>query len=152
VTEPGGLEMPNVDRVESRIAWDLARHALWAAPLPILAVGLWRGWAGAGAVAIAFVLVVANFLASAGIVGWTARNAPHLLMGAALFGFLLRVGVVFLVALGIQALDIVDMGVLAVTLLVTHLGLLFWETRSISLSLASPGLKPRAGELPRYES
>jgi hypothetical protein len=26
---------------------------------------------------------------------------------------------------------------------VTHLGLLFWETRSVSLSLAYPGLKPK---------
>ena len=31
---------------------------------------------------------------------------------------------------------------LAVTILVTHLGLLFWETRYVSPSLAYPGLKP----------
>jgi hypothetical protein len=32
---------------------------------------------------------------------------------------------------------------LAITIVVTHLGLLFWETRHVSASLAYPGLKPR---------
>jgi len=31
----------------------------------------------------------------------------------------------------------------AAVLLVTYLGLLFWETRYVSASLAFPGLKPR---------
>ncbi len=33
---------------------------------------------------------------------------------------------------------------LAFTLVITHLGLLIWETRYVSASLAYPGLKPRA--------
>jgi hypothetical protein len=32
---------------------------------------------------------------------------------------------------------------LALTILVTHLGLLAWETRYVSATLAYPGLKPR---------
>jgi len=32
---------------------------------------------------------------------------------------------------------------LALTIGVTHLGLLIWETRYVSASLAYPGLKPR---------
>jgi len=32
---------------------------------------------------------------------------------------------------------------LGTTLVLTHLGLLFWEMRYVSLSLAHPGLKPR---------
>jgi hypothetical protein len=34
---------------------------------------------------------------------------------------------------------------LGITVLVSHLGLLFWETRYVSASLAFPGLKPRKG-------
>ena len=34
---------------------------------------------------------------------------------------------------------------LGVTILVTQLGLLWWETRHVSLSLAYPGLKPPQG-------
>jgi hypothetical protein len=36
----------------------------------------------------------------------------------------------------------VDLWVLAVTVLTTHLGMLAWETRYVSASLAFPGLKP----------
>ena len=32
---------------------------------------------------------------------------------------------------------------LGITVIVTHVGLLFWETRHVSASLAYPGLKPR---------
>jgi hypothetical protein len=35
----------------------------------------------------------------------------------------------------------VDVVVLGVTLFLTHLGLLFWELRSVSFSLAAPGLQ-----------
>ena len=39
----------SVDYVESRIARDLVKHALYAAPIAIVAVGIWRGvdaWIG----------------------------------------------------------------------------------------------------------
>ena len=36
------------------------------------------------------------------------------------------------------------MTALGITVLVTHLGLLFWELRYVSASLAFPGLKPTA--------
>jgi hypothetical protein len=36
-----------------------------------------------------------------------------------------------------------------VTLLVTHLGLLFWELRYVSASLAFPALKPGHKEAPQ---
>ena len=32
---------------------------------------------------------------------------------------------------------------LGLTLLITHLGLLLWETKHVSVSLAFPGLKPQ---------
>ena len=46
------------------------------------------------------------------------------------------------VATGVDP-DAIDLTVYVVSVLVLHLGLLVWETRSISFSLASPGLKPR---------
>ena len=36
----------------------------------------------------------------------------------------------------------IDLVALGVTVLVTHLGLLFWELRYVSASLAFPALKP----------
>lgn len=133
---------PATDHIESRIARDLARHALLAAPVAILGVGLWRGVDAAGGVALALALIVANFLVAAAVLGWAARTSPNLLMGVALFGFLTRLIVLTALGVGIKALGIVDWPVFCITLVAGYLGLLFWELRSVSLSLASPGLKP----------
>lgn len=137
------IAVPSPDGIESRIARDLVRHALWVAPVAIVGVGSWRGLDGALAIALAFALVIVNFLASAAILGWTARISPNALMAAALGSFVLRLGILFGIGLLLQDAGWLDLPVFVVTVLVAHLGLLFWETRSISLSLASPGLKPR---------
>jgi hypothetical protein len=134
--------IPAVDHIESRIARDLARRALLAAPIVMLGVGLWRGVDAAGAVALALALIVANFLVAAAALGWAARTSLNLLMGVALFGFLARLALLTAIGVGIKALGIVDWPVFCVTLIAGYFGLLFWELRSVSLSLASPGLKP----------
>ena len=137
---------PPIDQIESRIAHDLARHALIVAPVAIIAVGAWRGVPAGAAVALAFALVVANFLASAWVLGWVARTSPDLLMGAAMMSFLIRLVLITAIGVGIKELDILDWPVFCITLVASYLGLLFWEMRSISLSLASPGLKPKPHE------
>lgn len=134
--------IPAVDHIESRIAMDLGRRALLVAPVAMVGVGLWRGVDAAGAVALALGLVVINLLIAAASLGWAARTSPNLLMGVALFGFLGRLVVLTAIGAGIKALGIVDWPVFCITLVVGYLGLLFWELRSVSLSLASPGLKP----------
>jgi hypothetical protein len=142
---PADFATPPVDQIETRIARDLAKHALIVAPVLIVGVGLWRGLDGALAVALALAIVCANFLVAAAILGWAARTSPNLLMGVALMGFITRLILITAIALGVKSLDIVDWPVFCITLIASHLGLLFWETRSISLSLASPGLKPKPG-------
>jgi hypothetical protein len=133
---------PSVTHIESRIARDVARHALYAIPLAVAGVGLWRGVDAAGAVALAFALVVGNFLLSAAVLGAAARRSPHLLLGAALMSFLVRFVILTAIGIGVKALDVVDWPVFCVTLIVAYFGLLAWELRSVSFSLASPGLKP----------
>jgi len=137
---PEGPE--GIDRIESRIAHDLVKHALYVAPIAILALGIWRGVDAGAAVALALALVIGNFLLSAAILGWCARRGPELLMGAALISFLLRFLVLTGIGVVVKDLDIVDWPVFCITLLVSYLGLLAWEMRSISTSLATPGLKP----------
>jgi len=141
---PEEQAVPPIDRIESRIAHDLTRHALYVAPIAMLGVGLWRGVDAAGAVALAFALVIGNFVLSAAILGWTARRHPEVLVGVALFSFLGRLILITVIGVGIKELDVVDWPVFCITLVVSYLGLLFWELRSISVSLASPGLKPSA--------
>jgi hypothetical protein len=137
---------PSIDQIETRIAHDLARHALYVAPIATVAVGLWRGVPSGAAVALAFALVVANFIGAAWVLGWVARTSPDLLMGAAMMSFLIRLVLLSVIGFGIKELDIVDWQVFCITLVASYLGLLVWEMRSISLSLASPGLKPKPHE------
>lgn len=136
-------DAPEPIEIESRIARDLAKKAAIAAPILVVGIGAWRGVDAGAAVALAFAVVVVNFLASAAVLGWTARRTPELLMGVAMMSFLGRLVLVTAIGVGIKALDIVDWPVFCITLVAGYLGLLFWEMRSISLSLASPGLEPR---------
>ena len=137
---------PSTDRIESRIAIDLVKKAAIVSPLVVIAAGIWRGPEGALGALLALVIVIANFLASAAILGWTAQRAPHALAGVAMLSFLGRLAVITVIGAAIKALDIVDFRVFAFTLVGSYLVLLFWEMKSISLSLAHPGLKPKPGQ------
>jgi hypothetical protein len=132
-----------IDRIELRIALDLARRAAIVAPIVIIALGVWRGLDAAAGAALALLVLVVNWLIAAASLGWAARNNPNLLMGVALFGFIGRLALITAVGAGIKALDIVDWPVFCGVLLAGYAGLLVWELRSISFSLASPGLKPK---------
>lgn len=131
---------------ERQVARDLVRHGLMALPV-VLAVGgaIW-GWNGVASVGFAAGLILLNFWLAAALLGWAARISYGLLMGVALFGFLLRIGLVSAAVLLVRDQSWVEPVPLAITLVVTHLGLLFWETRYVSASLAFPGLKPAPQE------
>jgi hypothetical protein len=55
-------------------------------------------------------------------------------------------GLVTVVLLLVKDEPWVDLVALGVTVLVTHLGLLFWELRYVSASLAFPAVKPAPKE------
>jgi hypothetical protein len=128
--------------VERRIAVDLARRGLLVAPVIVLFAGLLRGVDGAASAALGLAVLVLNFLAAAISLEWGARRGGNALFAVALGGFLFRMVSILVVILVAQALfGWVDVVVLGVTLFLTHLGLLFWELRSVSFSLAAPGLQ-----------
>jgi len=128
--------------VERRVALDLARHGLYIAPAVVLVAGVLRGADGAASAALGLGLAIANFVATAAGLGWAARRSPSVLMSVAFGGFIIRMAVLLGAMLLAEALfGWVDVVVLGLTLFGTHLGLLFWELRSLSLTLAAPGLK-----------
>jgi hypothetical protein len=135
----------STERIESRIALDLARKAAIASPAVVIALGIWRGPDAAIGAALALGIVIANFLFSAWILGWTAHHAPHALTGVAMLSFLGRLVLITVIGVGLKALGVVDWPVFCFTLLASYFVLLFWELRSVSLTLAYPGLKPRPG-------
>lgn len=121
---------------------DMAKRALGFAPLVVLACTAVWGGAGAASAGYALVIVLANFALAAWLLSTAARTSYGLLMGAALFGFLLRLGLISAAVLLVKDAGWVEPLALGLTLVVAHLGLLFWELRYVSLNLADPGLKP----------
>lgn len=135
---------PSTDAApESELVGDLVRKALPVAPVPVALAALLAGVDGALSAGVAIVLVVANFVAAAASLAWAARINLGLLMGVALFGYLLRVSALFGIVYLLRDLSWVHVPALGITLVVMHLGLLFWETRYVSATLAHPALKPK---------
>jgi hypothetical protein len=131
---------------EPVLARDLAKHALILAPIAIVICAAIWGWAGATSAAYAIALVTLNFLAAAWLLAWAARISYGLLMGVALFGFLIRLALIGVAVLAVKDAAWVEPVALGLTLVVSYLGLLFWELRYVSVSLAHPGLKPTPKE------
>jgi len=128
---------------EAVLARDLIRRAALVAPA-LLLVGF-LGWGVDGALSTGYglLLVMANFAIAAGLLAWAAPISLGAFMGAALFGYLLRLGLLFGAVVLVRDAGWVELWPLGLTLIVTHLGLLAWEAKSVSLSLAFPALKPR---------
>ena len=133
------------DAVEREVAFDMVRRALPALPVVVLLAGDIRGVNGAWSASYSLVLVLLNFVVAALLLSAAARRSPAALMSAALGGFIVRMGLLGAALYAVRDAAWVDDLSLGVTLLVTHLGLLAWETRYLSISLAFPGLKPTRG-------
>jgi hypothetical protein len=133
-------EVPNV---ETEIAGDMVKRVIPAAPVVVLTAGLLGGSKGAWSAALAVAVVTANFILAAVSLSWAARTSPMALMATALGGFLVRMGLLTAVILAVRHASWINLSAFAITILATHLGLLFWETRYVGASLAFPGVKPK---------
>ncbi len=131
-----------VPAVETEIAIDMVKRVIPAAPVIVLIAGLLGGSKGAWSAALAVLVVTVNFLLAAVSLAWAARISPVALMATAFGGFLMRMGLLTGVILAVRHAPWINLPAFAITILATHLGLLFWETRYVSATLAFPGLKP----------
>ena len=140
---------------ETLIARDMVKKAAIVGPVLVVLFGLIWGLDGALSTAYGLAIVVANFLLAAALLAWSARISPGFVMATALFGYLIRLTLIFLAIFLVRDMAWVELVPLGVTIIVTHLALLFWEMRRVSLSLAFPALKPDAApstETPPKES
>ena len=133
---------PDAGAPEREVALDMAKRALPFAPIPVAVCALVWGGAGAASAVFAVALVLANFALAAWSLAAAARINYALLMGVALFGYLLRLALIFAAVFAVKDASWVEPLALGLTLVATHLGLLLWELRYVSASLAFPGLKP----------
>lgn len=132
--------------VERQLVADMLRRGLPAVPGVLAIAGLISGWAGVASAGYGMGIVAVNLVLAAGALAWAARISPAALMATALGGFLVRMGLVTVAILLVRHASWADLKVVAVTMLGAQLGLLFWETRYVSASLAFPGLKPDPGK------
>lgn len=128
--------------VEIKVTIDMVKHGLLAAPALIGLAGLVWGTAGAWSAAFAIALVLVNFALSAFLISSTAKISLGLMMGATLFGYLIRLGLIMLAVLLVKDAGWISLPALGATIIVTHLGLLVWELKYVAITLAHPGLKP----------
>jgi hypothetical protein len=133
---------PDAPAVEREIAFDMLKRGIWFTPAILIAATAIWGSDGAASAAVAIAVVLVNLVLAALSLSWAARRSLTLVMAVALGGFAVRMGLVTVVLLLVKDESWVDLTALGVTVLVTHLGLLFWELRYVSASLAFPALKP----------
>jgi hypothetical protein len=129
--------------VERQVTADLIRRGVLVSPVLLGVAGAIWGLHGALSAAYALGLVLANFALAAALLSWGARVSLVALGIAALGGYVVRLALVTVAVLAVIHQSWVSVVPLALTIGVTHLGLLAWETRYVSASLAFPGLKPR---------
>ncbi len=127
---------------EVGISNDMIKRGLIVAPLLIAVCAVIWGADGAWSSAYGIAIVLANFALAAGLIAGAARISIGLMMAATLFGYLIRLGLIFLAVFLVKDASWISLPALGSTIIVTHLGLLFWEMKFVALSLAHPGLKP----------
>ncbi len=131
---------------EMAVSRDIIKRGVVVAPVLIAVCGVIWGGDGAWSSAYGIAIVLANFALAAALVTFTAKISVGVMMGAVLFGYLLRLGLIFLAVWIVQDAAWISFPALGATIIVTHLGLLVWEMKHVSISLAHPGLKPDSAD------
>lgn len=128
---------------ESAVSRDMVRRGLLVAPVLLVVSGVIWGTEGVSGSAYGLAIVLVNFIFAAGIITITAPRSLPLLMGSVMVGYVARLGLIFIAVLPVRDSTWISIPSLCATMLMTHLGLLVWELRHVSMSLAYPGLKPK---------
>lgn len=126
---------------EVGISRDMVRRGLWVAPGLIVVAGLIWGQPGLWSAAYGVALVLANFAASAALIAVAARISLGMVMGATMFGYLIRLAVIFAAVWIVRDASWISFPALGATIIVTHLGLLVWELKYVAISLAHSGVE-----------
>ena len=134
---------------EVAVSNDMIKRGLVVAPIIIAVCGVIWGANGAFSSAYAVAIVLLNFALAAVMVASAARISVGLMMAATLFGYLIRLALIFLAVWIVKDSSWISFPALGSTIIITHLGLLFWEMKYVALSLSQPGLKTDVPQVSR---
>jgi hypothetical protein len=101
-----------------------------------------EGWSGAASAAIGYGIVLANFLVAAAIMTRAAKSGPAAIGATALGGYIVRLAIIVLALFLLRDVSWISMPILGFTIVIAQMGLLMWEAKYVSLTLAAPGLRP----------
>lgn len=118
--------------VESVIARHAVARVVWVGPLLIIAFWLLRGVDGAIGAAIGVAVVVANFLLSGAILSVAVRISLAMYQAAALFGFVLRLGLLMGSMLLIASIFDLDRTAFGVSAVLAYIVLLTLESVAVA--------------------
>jgi hypothetical protein len=127
---------------EKSIVSDMLLRGLKVSPAWLALSLVFWGVNGLASSAYGLGLIFANFVFAAAFLTWAGRISVAALMFAALGGFIVRLGFLTVAVIAFSKIGVFAPIPLAITIIVSHLGLLVWETRYVSISLAYPGLRP----------
>jgi hypothetical protein len=118
--------------VEAIMAWHTVRRAIWVAPPLIAVFWLARGLDGGIAAAVGIAIVAGNFLLAGVVLSKSARISLSLYHAAALFGFVVRLGLIMLVMYLVARTTGIDRLAMGVSAVVSYLVLLTWEAVAVA--------------------
>lgn len=127
---------------EVEVSRDIVKRGLIVAPVLVAICGAIWGGDGVWSALFGIALVLVNFALAAATIAATAKISLGLMMFATLFGYLIRLALIFLAVWLVKDAAWISLPALGATIIVTHLGLLAWELKYVALTLAHPGLKP----------
>ena len=136
------------DRMEgpspaAEVGRDMVRRGLPLLPIGMVLGALVDGFAGAASVTYGVAIILINTLLSAYLLAWASQISFVVVAAAAFGGYIIRLTLIFGAVWLVKDAPWISLVPLGVTMILTHLGLLVWELRYVSASLAHPGLKPK---------
>ena len=133
--------------IELQMVYRMLKKGVIVAPLVVLPFFIWGGVDAGVSALIGIAMALLNLLLSARIIGGIAENKPSLLLPAAMFAFMLGLGVLVAIAFGLEALDFVTFKITGLVLIGTHLGLVLWEAaNAYPVKNVSPSPKNAAND------
>ncbi len=124
--------VPDERPIEAIIGTNTAKRGIFVAPVLALVIGLLQGWEGAVAALVGAGIVVANFIFGGYILSKAARVSMNLYHAAALFGFLIRLGLITVSMFVIANVTNLDRMAMGISVIVSYLVLLSWEAVAVA--------------------
>jgi hypothetical protein len=124
--------VPDERPIEAIIGTNTAKRGIFVAPVLALVFGLLQGWQGAVASLVGVAIVLANFVLGGYIMSKAARVSMNMYHAAALFGFLIRLGLITASMLIIANVTNLDRTAMGISVVVSYLVLLSWEAVAVA--------------------